>query len=256
MADKEIRLDFYNEDGTLKSFDSFASELKEVYDQLEGVTINKFMKLLTGPQSDYSPLEVLDKYHFLDRKLYLNNEIDEKVASAFLEKIQFWNAEDDFNNVPVEDRGVIQIYINTPGGSLLDTWQIIDAIQGSKTPVVTIVTGVAYSAGFFITLAGHERYAFPHASFLFHQGSNLIVGDAHKAIQQADNYKDMLKILKKYVLKHTKITSDIYDKHKPDDWYINTAQALKYGIIDGICNDVNGEIDESITQEENFDGDQ
>lgn len=244
MADKEIRFDFYNSDGSLKSFETFSSEIKEIYDQLEGIEINQFMRYINGPQNDFSPNEVLNKYHFLDRKLYLDTEITDDTSREFLEKIQLWNAEDDFNEIPPEQRAAIQIYINTPGGDLFATWQIIDTITNSKTPIITIVTGTAYSGGFFIAISGHERQAFPHAGFMFHQGSTLVAGDAHKFLQQADNYKDMLKEIKKYVLDNTDISPDLYDKHKLDDWYINTKNALKYGIIDKICTNINGENEE------------
>lgn len=246
---EEIRLDFYNEDGSLKPFDTFAAELKSVYEKLDGTSVNKFTRFLTHPTNDYVPQELLEKFHFLDRKLYLNDEINESVAKEFLEKIQFWNAEDDFNGTPPDQRGVIQIYINTPGGDLFATWQIIDTIKNSKTPIVTIVTGTAYSGGFFISIAGHERYAFPHAYLMFHQGSTLIAGDAHKSLQQADNYKDILKAIKKHVLGNTKIPADLYDKHKPDDWYFDSKSALKYGIIDAICTNNNGEIEEDMEDE-------
>lgn len=251
MADREIRLDFIDSNGQLKPFETFMSEIREVYDQLEDMQMDKFIKELTGPQNDYDPKEVLSKFHFVDRKLYLNTEINDEVAKEFLEKIQFWNAQDDYNDVPKEDRGAIQIYINTPGGDLFSTWQIIDTIKNSITPVVTIVTGTAYSGGFFIAIAGHERQAFPHAAFMFHQGSTLVAGDAHKFLQQADNYKDILKAVKKHVLSNTKISSELYDKHKPDDWYMDTKTALKYKVIDLICNNTNGALDDREEEEIN-----
>lgn len=251
MADKEIRIDFFNSDGSLKSFETFSNELREIYDQLEGVQPNYFMRQLTGPANDFDPIEVMKKFQFIDRKLYLNKEIDDELAREFLEKIQFWNAEDECNGIPEEDRGVIQIYINTPGGDLFATWQIVDTIKNSTTPVATIVTGTAYSGGFFITIAGHQKYAFPHAAFMFHQGSTLVAGDAHKFLQQADNYKDVLKQVKKHVIDNTNIPSELYDKHKADDWFFNTKQAMKYGIIDGLFTTVNGEepVELEVTEE-------
>jgi len=76
---------------------------------------------------------------------------------------------------------------------------------------------------------------------MFHQGSTLVAGDAHKFLQQADNYKDVLKQVKKHVIDNTNIPSELYDKHKADDWFFNTKQAMKYGIIDGLFTTVNGE---------------
>ena len=249
--DKEIRLDFFDSQGNLKPFETFSEELRQVYEQLEGIQADNFIKELTGPQNDYNPVDVLQKFHFVDRKIYLNEEITDEIAQRILQQIQFWNAQDLFNETPEKLRPAIQIYINTPGGDLYATWLIIDCISNSKTPVVTIVTGTAYSGGFFITLAGHGRYAFPHASFMFHQGSTLIVGDAHKALQQSDNYKGMLKEIKKYVLGHTDISPELYDKHKTDDWYFDVKNAIKYNIIDDICTNINGIPNETMEDNNN-----
>lgn len=242
-----ISLDFYNSDGTLKPFEDFASELEGIYKQLESVSGNQFINFLTNPKNEYDPAALLSKYHFLDRKIYINSEITEEIAQEVLEKIQFWNGEDEFNNVPINDEGLyqsgaIQVYINTPGGGLFSTLQIVDTIKSSKTPVITIVTGTAYSGGFLIAIAGHVRLAFPHATFLFHEGSNMIIGDAHKALQQSDFYKSTLKKMKKLVLNCTEIDPATYEKHQKDDWFFGVEKAVQLGVIDEICDDVNGGI--------------
>lgn len=242
-----ISLDFYNPDGTLKPFEDFASELEGIYKQLESVSGNQFINFLTSPKNEYDPAALLSKYHFLDRKIYINSEITEEIAQEVLEKIQFWNGEDEFNSIPTDDEGfhqasAIQIYINTPGGDLFSTLQIVDTIRSSKTPVVTVVTGTAYSGGFLIAIAGDVRLAFPHATFLFHEGSNMIIGDAHKALQQSDFYKSTLKKMKKLVLDCTKIDYATYEKHQKDDWFFGVEKAAQLGVIDEICNDVNGGI--------------
>lgn len=234
----EIKLDFYNEDGSLKPFSEFSSELESIYKQLEQTSGNQFMMYLTSPRNDFEPAQIINKFHFLDRKLYLNTEITETIAQDFLEKIQFWNAEDDFNETSDDDRGVIQLFINSPGGDLYATMQIVDTILNSKTPVVTVVTGIAYSGGFLIAIAGDHRMAFPHATFMFHEGSNMVIGDAHKTLQQSDFYKNMLKQMKKYVLDRTKIDPSVYDSHQKDDWYFTVNQALKHGVIDEICTEI------------------
>lgn len=240
----EIRIDFMDSDGKLKSKDQFVKEMEELYNQVsDTVPANEFIRLLSGPLNDFHPGEVLEKYHFIDRKIYINGEINPDMARDVLEKIQIWNAEDEFNGTPEDKRNPIQVFINSNGGCLYSSLQIIDTIQRSLTPVVTIVTGTAFSGAFFITIAGHVRLAFPHASFMCHQGSALFTGDAHKLIQQVDDYKKSLKMIKKHVLANTKIPAELYKKHEPDDWYMYVDDALKYGIIDKITSGVNGEIE-------------
>lgn len=246
MEQKEqiLKIDFYNEDGSLKSKETFIDELNNLYDKISNETCShqeppKFIDLFI-PDAEFDPQNVLDKYHFIERKLYLDTEITEEVGRYFLERIQFWNAEDEFDNVEINQRIPIQIYIDSPGGLITTSFQIIDAIQQSKTPVITVATGTAYSGAFFILTAGHERQAFPNATFLFHQGSGGTIGDAHKVLQQSKFYESLLRQIKNHVLKTTKISSELYEKHETDDWYFNTEKALKLGVIDKISTDVNG----------------
>ena len=167
-----FKIDLYDEKGKLKSKEAFLKDMENLYGQLGGKKDDMtFMDLFTNPESAFSPDDVLDKYQFIERKLYVDAEINPEMSQYILERIQFWNAEDEFDETPIEERIPIQVYINSPGGCLVSTLQIVDAIRNSKSPVYTIATGAAYSGGFFILLAGHKKMAYPNASFLFHEGS-------------------------------------------------------------------------------------
>lgn len=245
---KEIQLDFTDKNGELLPHDEFIEQMEELYKELSGGKKNcdnaQFIDLFVGnPEEAFDPTNVLDKYKFIERKLYLDTEINEETGKAILERIQFWNSEDAFNGTPDELKIPIQLYIDSPGGLLTTSLEIIDAIKASKTPVWTIVTGTAYSGGFFIAIAGHRRMAFKNATFLFHEGSGGTLGDAHKVLQQSDFYKNvLLKSIKNHVISSTKIRADLYEEHKKDDWYFDSKRALKLGVIDEICKDVNGGI--------------
>lgn len=245
---ESMQINIFDENGELKPYKEFEKELKEVYSQLEKANKSDndedilFLSLITS-SFEISPQEVLEKYRFLERKLYLTSEIVEVTGQYFVEHIQYWNSEDTFNEIPVEERIPIQIYIDSPGGLLTTSLEIIDAIKNSKTPVWTIVTGTAYSGAFLISIAGHKRQAFQNATFLFHEGSGGTMGDAHKVLQQSDFYKNvLLKSLKNHVINFTSIPSSLYEEHKKDDWYFDAKKALKLGVIDKISNDVNGGI--------------
>lgn len=238
-----ISVGFYDDNGNIKPKEQFLKELETVYDNISDSSNGpQFMDIFTNPEEDFCPANVLEKYQFIERKLYLDAEIVETTGKKFLERIQFWNAEDEFNDTPVDKRIPIQIYIDSPGGLVTTSLEIIDAIHNSKTPVYTIVTGTAYSGAFFITIAGHKRMAFKNSTFLFHEGSGGALGDAHKVLQQSAFYKDLLKQLRKHVIKSTKITNEMYTQHEKDDWYFDAKKALKFGVIDEICTDVNGGI--------------
>lgn len=244
------KIAFINEDGSLKSKEEVINQISELYDKIENNElkaangeIESFSAYFTNREYDFDPTNTLLKFHLLERKLYLNDEITPETGQFFLERIQFWNADDDYCGIPVEERLPIQIYINSPGGDLITTMMIVDLIQNSKTPVYTIVTGIAYSGGFFISIAGHKRYGYRSSSYLFHEGSGSTSGDAHKISQWASYYKNiLLKQIKHHVLNTTKIDEETYEKHKKDDWYLDAAKAAKYGIIDSISEDTNGGI--------------
>ena len=149
--------------------------------------------------------------------------------------IRFWNKYDDKRNIPIEDRKPIKIYIDSNGGCLSDTFTMIDAIKLSKTPVWTICTGAAYSGGFFTFIAGHRRFAYDHASFLYHEGATATGADAGKFRNYAEFYQKELEQLKEVTLKYTKITPEEYKEHIKDDWWMTAEEALKYGVCDEIA---------------------
>ena len=136
--------------------------------------------------------------------------------------------------IPVEDRMPIKIFIDSGGGDLCATLTMIDAIEASKTPVWTINIGTAYSGGFFTFIAGHKRFAYPHATFLYHEGSTMNGGDAGKFRNFAEFYDKQLQMLKNITLKYTNISDELYESKKRDDWWITTDEAIELGICDEI----------------------
>ena len=108
----------------------------------------------------------------------------------------------------------------------------------SKTPVYTIVIGSAYSAGFFISIAGHKRYAYPLSSFLYHEGSATNGGTANQFQNFSEFYKKQLKQLKEHTLNCTKISEELYEEKKRDDWWLDANEALELGVIDEISEEL------------------
>lgn len=176
---------------------------------------------------------VLELSTALDRNIYLG-EIVYGTGKSIDELIRFWNRYDDAHSIPVEEREPIKIYIDSCGGSLVETFTMIDSITMSKTPVWTICTGAAYSGGFFTFIAGHKRFAYPLASFLYHEGATGTSADAGKFRNFAAFYEKQLKQLKEVVLKYTTINEETYEKHIKDDWWFTSKEALEYGICDEI----------------------
>ena len=166
-----------------------------------------------------------------DRNIYIS-DIDSGIGSTVDSVIRFWNRQD--GDLPIEDREPIKMYIDSMGGSLVDAFSVIDAIKMSKTPVWTIVTGTAYSAGFFIAIAGHKRFAYPLASFMYHEGSASNGGTANQFRNFADFYDTQLLQLKNHVLDCTNIDEARYKDIKKDDVWMTATEALEIQAIDEI----------------------
>lgn len=170
----------------------------------------------------------------VNREILLEGEITDGTGVGIETVIRFFNQYDEAEHIPVSERTPIKIYIDSPGGNLTDTLTMVDAIKFSKTPVYTICSGCAYSGGFFTFIAGHKRFAYPHASFLYHEGSTGNGGTASQFENYAAFYRKQVNQLKDIVLNNTKITEEEYEKMKKDDcWYL-ADEALEKGICDEI----------------------
>ena len=177
---------------------------------------------------------VIETAQTLDRNLYLG-DIDENTGSIIDTAIRFWNKVDAENETPIEEREPIKLYIDSPGGSLLSTFTIIDSIALSQTPVWTINVGTAYSGGFFTFICGDRRIAYPHSSFLYHEGSAGTEGTANQFENFAAFYKRRLEQLKQIVLEKTKISEEKYTAIQKDDFWMSAEDALELGCVDVIA---------------------
>ena len=233
LHDEYEAIPLFNEDGSIKPKDDFMQDISDFYDSVANSAEGAFDSLCDSEEY-LIPQNVLSNYDFLSRTIYITTDISPAVSKEVIRKIRFWNADDDANNIAVENRIPIKMYIDTLGGDLTATLSIISAMQLSKTPIHTITYGIGYSGGFMIGINGHKRYGFPHSSYLFHEGSAAEMGDAHKFLQHIDFYKMQLKKIKQIVVSKTKITEDEYETHKKDDWFFSVEDARHYGIIDEI----------------------
>ena len=172
----------------------------------------------------------------LDRNIFIG-DID-NIADTVDAVIRFWNNYDNQRNIPIDEREPIKLYIDSYGGSLTEAFTICDSIKLSKTPIWTINIGTAYSGGFLIAICGDRRYAYPHASYLFHEGATGNSADANKFRNFADFYQIQLEQLKDIILKHTSITSEKYKEKQRDDWWITADEAVDLEIYDVITEEL------------------
>lgn len=166
------------------------------------------------------------------RKLFISTNICQETVDDAIRHIMQINRED--MGVARENRKPIILYVSSNGGDVDAGFALVDVILSSETPIYIVNQGYQYSMGFLIGLAGHKRFAMPHAKFLMHDGSQFIYNSGAKAQDQMEFNKKQEERIKQYVLSRTKITSEMYDSQMRKEWYMFADEAKALGVTDYI----------------------
>lgn len=177
-----------------------------------------------------------------DRQLYLAKQVNQDSMNELSKAILEINEDDEYINKLSAIHNLtynpqpIKIYIDSYGGSVYQCLGLLGIIEKSIIPVHTIVTGCAMSCGFLIAIAGHKRFAYDKATFMYHQVSNGFVGKLKDMEDDVFETKRLQKIIEQHTLSKTSLTKkqleDNYNSKK--DWYMTAKESLKYKIIDSI----------------------
>lgn len=177
------------------------------------------------------------------REIILQGDINDYLIEKAVVPIMNFNRYDDemeakVNQVSKEPyvREPIKIIIHSSGGSIEACMSLVSAIQSSKTPIHTYAMGKAYSAGFLILIAGHERFAQEHSSMMIHPGSGGYIGTFPSILKHADQIYELQERIKNFIKKNTFIEMADLDEmcEHEMDWYMYAEEALCRGVIDGI----------------------
>ena len=163
-----------------------------------------------------------------ERIIFLGTAIDDKVADSVVAQLLYLEAED-----PEKD---IQIYINSPGGSVYSGLAMYDTMQQIQPDVVTICYGIAASMGAFLLSAGTKgkRMALPSSRIMIHQPLGGAQGQATDIEIQAKEILYIKQRLNEMIAGHT---SQPFDKIAADterDFYMSAEEAMEYGLIDKV----------------------
>ncbi|CAC9928772.1 ATP-dependent Clp endopeptidase, proteolytic subunit ClpP [Aedoeadaptatus coxii] len=163
-----------------------------------------------------------------DRIIFLTGEINDQMADLVVAQLLFLESED-----PDKD---IQIYINSPGGSVSAGFAIYDTMQYIKPHVSTICVGLAASMGAFLLLAGEKgkRYALPNADIMIHQPLGGAQGQAADIQIHAEKILKTRDQLNKIIAERTGQTLKKVKKDTDRDYYMSAEEAKAYGIIDDV----------------------
>ncbi|HRY12088.1 MAG TPA: ATP-dependent Clp endopeptidase proteolytic subunit ClpP [Syntrophomonadaceae bacterium] len=163
-----------------------------------------------------------------DRIIFLGSTIDDNVANLVIAQLLFLEAEN-----PDKD---INLYINSPGGSITSGMAIYDTMQLIKPNVSTICVGMAASMGAFLLAAGEKgkRFALPNAEIMIHQPAGGAQGQATDIEIHARRILQMKENLNRILAERTGQPLSRIQSDTERDYFMSAEEAREYGIIDDV----------------------
>ena len=201
------------------------------------------MQEMTSPTGNILIPTVIEKTHYgerafdiysrllKDRIVFLGDTISDHLANIIIAQLLFLESED-----PKKD---IQLYVNSPGGSVTAGMAIYDTMQYIKPDVSTICVGMAASMGAVLLAAGErKRYALRNAEVMIHQVMGGAEGQASDIAIRAERILRMKASLNEILAKHTKQPVKRVERDTDRDYFMTAEEAKKYGLIDKIFKSV------------------
>jgi ATP-dependent clp protease, proteolytic subunit clpP len=163
-----------------------------------------------------------------DRIIFLGEEVNDITAGLVVAQLLFLESED-----PGKD---INLYINSPGGSVVSGMAIYDTMQYVKCDVSTICMGMAASMGAFLLAGGTKgkRYALPNSEIMIHQPSGGARGQATEIQIAAEQILKSKKKLNEMLAANTGQPLEIIERDTERDYYMSAEEAMAYGIVDKV----------------------
>ncbi len=163
-----------------------------------------------------------------DRIIFLGAPIDDIFANLIIAQLLFLEAED-----PQKD---INLYINSPGGSVTSGLGVYDTMQYVKPPITTICLGQAASMGALLLAAGTKgkRYALPNARLMIHQPMGGFQGQATEIDIHAREILKIREQLNEILSKHTGQPLERIAQDTERDYFMSGEEAKRYGLIDEV----------------------
>ena len=168
-----------------------------------------------------------------ERIIFLGTEVNDQVSDSLVAQLLFLEAED-----PSKD---IQIYINSPGGSVTAGLAIYDTMQQISPDIVTICFGVAASMGAFLLSGGTKgkRLALPNSRIMIHQPLGGAQGQAVEIEIQAKEILFLKETLNKLLSEHTGQPLEKIVEDTERDYFLSPSEAVNYGLIDKVIKNDN-----------------
>jgi len=167
-----------------------------------------------------------------ERVVFLGTKIDDQVANVIVAQLLYLNS--------LDQKKQINLYINSPGGSVYAGLAIYDAMQMIQAPVSTVAVGVSASMGTALLTSGSKgkRYALPHATIHMHPtggGAQGYTEDVRIATREQERLQAQLFHL---MGKHSGHTWQEIEEYFLRDRYLNAIEAKAFGLVDEVLGDV------------------
>ena len=181
-----------------------------------------------SPDAPVIPGDLLFQRLLRNRIIFLGQQVDDDIANRIAAEMLLLSAEDRQRD--------INVYINSPGGSVYAGLAIYDVMQFVPNDVATYAMGMAASMGQFLLTAGTpgKRYAMPNATILMHQPSGGIGGTASDIKIQAEQMLYVKRTLAEKIAEHTGQTIEQIERDSDRDRWFTADEALEYGFIDQV----------------------
>ena len=163
-----------------------------------------------------------------ERIIFLGTEVNDQVADALVAQMLFLEADD-----PEKD---IQLYVNSPGGSVTAGLAIYDTMQQVSPDVITICYGLAASMGAFLLSGGTKgkRLALPNSRIMIHQPLGGAQGQAVEIEIQAKEILYLKETLNSLLAEHTGQNIQKISEDTERDYFLSPTEAVQYGLIDKV----------------------
>ncbi len=163
-----------------------------------------------------------------DRIIFIGSPIDDNISNLVIAQMLFLQNENKSQD--------INIYINSPGGSITAGLAIYDTMQFVKCDVATFCIGQAYSMGAILMAAGTKgkRFSLPHTRIMLHQPWGGMQGTATDIGIQAEEIMRMKTVLNEILSKHSSQPIEKVEEDFDRDFYMSPIEAKEYGIVDEV----------------------
>lgn len=211
-----------------KDFTNYATKHKGI----SSTYLNKYQNSLTPYIMEERALNVTQVDVFsrlmMERVIFLGTEINDSVSNIIQAQLLYLES--------IDEESPIQIYINSPGGSVYSGLGIYDTMQYIKPEVSTICTGLAASMAAVLLCAGAKgkRFALPHSRIMIHQPLGGAEGQASDIEITAKEIGKLKNELYEIISKHTGQTVKKVHADSDRDYWMKSIEAKEYGMIDAI----------------------